>query len=505
MGRVDEPPVSPDGAHAQLLTRYTFIDCSASATSTGVGEKTSLAIGTWAGWMAHLPSKPAGWPAPPSVGTPPSPDRRGTARRPRRPCPPAPRSAPVPGRSARSRPGTRRRGRSCRPHGRGGRRRGRRRRRSAPRAGRSPARSERVGQPLGFFDQHLEADGLRVRPSLTLELGQQDVDPPDVPGCRTLGTISTSTPPCPGDYLNDVAVAPGRLEAVHPDGPDGPAQSSSRSAPTAVRRAGSLTTGAQASSRSGRPGRRPRSAPSRTCARYWPVWPTRNVGLSVRARSILPRLQMVPSARNAARRPPRGRGGPRRRRRCTSPRFRPRWSTPPGVSLNRATGACTVIVPKSASATSPDGRQAGARRPTAAPRRRRVRRQPRPARDRVHRLGQGALADPARGRGRPPFRVPGPAGAPGRRTRGRRPARAGRSLRTHAVDVRRRTRDDEPATVGGLESISGALAGSMLPPRALRSSPGGCSPASTSRSASASGSIRFTSTSYPRRRQRHGH
>ena len=94
-------------------------------------------------------------------------------------------------------------------------------------------------------------------------------------------------------------------------------------------------------------GRPPPTAPSRTCARCWPAWPARNGGLGVRARCLLrPRLRWCrpPAARPGARR--RGRAGRRRPRRCPRPGPGPGGRPRPASRSRRATGACTVIGPE---------------------------------------------------------------------------------------------------------------------------------------------------------------
>ena len=77
-------------------------------------------------------------------------------------------------------------------------------------------------QALGLLDEHLEADPL-VQAELRLELGEQHVEPPDVAGRAGLGhDDDVERLAGPGDDLDDVAVAPRRVEAVDPHGPHGP-------------------------------------------------------------------------------------------------------------------------------------------------------------------------------------------------------------------------------------------------------------------------------------------
>lgn len=44
---------------ADSAARYSFCTASAHSSSAGVGLNTSLAMGTWLGWMHHFPSKPS--------------------------------------------------------------------------------------------------------------------------------------------------------------------------------------------------------------------------------------------------------------------------------------------------------------------------------------------------------------------------------------------------------------------------------------------------------------
>ena len=211
----------------------------------------------------------------------------------------------------------------------------------------------RVGQPLGLLDEHLEPDPL-AQAELGLELGQQDVDPPHVAGRAHLGHdehVEGITGA--GDDLDDVAVAPRRVEAVDADGPHRPApvqagQGADRDGPRRLldqRRAGVLEVEEDEVGARRRP-------PSRTCARCWPAWPARNVGLGVRgtvASLVGSDDARPPAGRRAVRR--RGRAGRRRRRRCRRRGPGRGGRSGPGVSLSCATGACTVIGPRSGSST----------------------------------------------------------------------------------------------------------------------------------------------------------
>ena len=87
---------------------------------------------------------------------------------------------------------------------------------------------ERVGQSLRLLNQDLQPD----RPGETelgFELGQEHIDPPHVAGpSHFRHDQHIDCVACPGHDLNDVAMAPGRVEAVHADGPDRPAPVLSR-------------------------------------------------------------------------------------------------------------------------------------------------------------------------------------------------------------------------------------------------------------------------------------
>ena len=80
---------------------------------------------------------------------------------------------------------------------------------------------ERVGQALGLLYQHLQADG-PGQAQLRLELGQQHVDPPHVAGPTHLGHYQhVDTVARARHHLNDVAVTPRRLNAVDAHGAHG--------------------------------------------------------------------------------------------------------------------------------------------------------------------------------------------------------------------------------------------------------------------------------------------
>ena len=226
------------------------------------------------------------------------------ARRWRRSWPPAPRSAPARGRSARSPPGRARRGRSCRRPGPAARPRGRRPRRSAPRAARSPGRSRarwpappppRSGPPGRWAGSGRASSRAGSSSTSTHHTSRAR---------RTLGTISTSrasrapvTTSMMSPWHHGVSMPLMRTaRTVRP-------QSCPVSAPTAIDRAASLTDGAQASSRS----RNTRSAPDdgrllahalaarrRGQLRTSGSWCAHDAPCSW--------AQMVPASRNAARR-----------------------------------------------------------------------------------------------------------------------------------------------------------------------------------------------------------
>ena len=127
-------------------------------------------------------------------------------------------------------------------------------------------------------------------------------------------------------------------------------QSRSVSAATAVARADSFAAGAQASSRS----RNTRSAPARAatshmCSLLAGVASSLRRGRDGWDIACSVRFRWCPrhAGRQGGRRRDRaGRGTPSS---LSAPSARPRWLTRPGVSLKRATGACTVIVPTSGS------------------------------------------------------------------------------------------------------------------------------------------------------------
>ena len=143
---------------------------------------------------------------------------------------------------------------------------------------------ERVGQALRLLNEDLQAD----RPGETelgLELRQQHVDPPHVAGRAHLRHDQhVERVACPGHDLDDVAVAPRRVDPVDADGPHRRApvltgQRTHRDGPRSLlRRGGAGVLEVEEDEVGTR--RRP---PSRTCARCWPGWPARHVGLAVRA------------------------------------------------------------------------------------------------------------------------------------------------------------------------------------------------------------------------------
>jgi hypothetical protein len=74
-----------------------------------------------------------------------------------------------------------------------------------------------VLQALGLLDQHLKCDPL-AHPERLFQLGEQHVDPPDVPGPADLGHDDhVEGLPGRGDDLDDVPVGPAGVDAVHPD------------------------------------------------------------------------------------------------------------------------------------------------------------------------------------------------------------------------------------------------------------------------------------------------
>ncbi len=177
----------------------------------------------------------------------------------------------------------------------------------------------RVGQALGLLDEHLEADP-PAEAELGLELGEQHVDPPHVAGRAGLRHDEhVERLAGAGDDLDDVAVAPRRVEAVDPHGPHRAAPVEARSARR--RRSPGPTPWPAARRRPrgrGTRGRRRSRPPSRTCARCWPAWPAPIVGLGVRAR--LPpwwcrSVQMTLGAHRQRRRAARARCRAARRRR----------------------------------------------------------------------------------------------------------------------------------------------------------------------------------------------
>ncbi len=80
-----------------------------------------------------------------------------------------------------------------------------------------------VGESLGLLDEDLQRDRL-ADAELRLQLGEQDVDPPHVAGRARLGHDEhVEGVASAGDDLDDVAVAPLRLQAVDSHGPQRPA------------------------------------------------------------------------------------------------------------------------------------------------------------------------------------------------------------------------------------------------------------------------------------------
>ena len=122
-------------------------------------------------------------------------------------------------------------------------------------------------------------------PELGLELGEQDVDPPDVARRPGLGHDEhVERVAGAGDDLDDVAVAPRRVEAVDAHGAHGPAPVELGERGDRDRRARLPWPPARRRPRGrGRRGRRRSRPPSRTCARCWPAWPAPIVGPGVRA------------------------------------------------------------------------------------------------------------------------------------------------------------------------------------------------------------------------------
>jgi hypothetical protein len=86
-----------------------------------------------------------------------------------------------------------------------------------------PGDRHHVGEPLGVLDEHLERDP-PLEGELRLQLGQEDVDPPDVAGRVHLGHDQHVQGVAGArDHVDDVAVAPRRVESVDADGAHGPA------------------------------------------------------------------------------------------------------------------------------------------------------------------------------------------------------------------------------------------------------------------------------------------
>ena len=74
-----------------------------------------------------------------------------------------------------------------------------------------------VLQAFGLLDQHFKRDPL-AQPERLLELGQQRVDPPDIARLAHLGHDDhVERLAGDGDDLDDVAVGPAGVDAVHPD------------------------------------------------------------------------------------------------------------------------------------------------------------------------------------------------------------------------------------------------------------------------------------------------
>ena len=214
--------------------------------------------------------------------------------------------------------------------------------------------SSGVGQPFGFLDQDLQAD----RPGqaeLRLELAEQHVDPPHVAGGPHLGHDQhVERVPCARDDLDDVAVAPGRVDAVDPHGPHGPSpvqpgERPDRDGPGRLlrrRRAGVL----EVEEHQVRPGRRrllahALAARRRRQLRTSGSWCAHDASFVRGLRWCRP-----PATRRGARR--RGRGGHRRRRRCPRRAPVPGGRSRPASRSGCATGAWTVMVPRSGSSTS---------------------------------------------------------------------------------------------------------------------------------------------------------
>src|SRR5829696_4855846 len=207
-----------------------------------------------------------------------------------------------------------------------------------------PGDLDGVGQSLGLLDEHLERDPL-PEPQLRLQLGEQHVDPPDVAGRARLGHDQhVERLAGAGDHLDDVAVAPRRLQAVDPHGPHrappvlpgerghgngagallghgsaGVLQVEEDQVGAGRRRllAHALAAGGRRQLRPPGPGYRHGSPPG-------------DGG------------QMTDAARSSARRSASRPSMSPYTASLSAPSARPRWSTRPGVSLSTATGACTV-------------------------------------------------------------------------------------------------------------------------------------------------------------------
>ncbi len=183
--------------------------------------------------------------------------------------------------------------------------------------------SAALREPFGLLDQDLEPDA-RGEPQLGLELGEEYVHPPDVTRRAGLGHDEhVHRLPGPRDHLDDVAVAPRRLDPVHPDGPDGPAPVAARQrgdsdGPGRLldhRGAGVLEVQEhEIGVRSGRP--------SRTSARCWPVSPAPIVAPSA--------VALLPPSESPSDHARRARGRPDGRRRFRAAHRRPRRCRPPG-------------------------------------------------------------------------------------------------------------------------------------------------------------------------------
>ena len=123
-----------------------------------------------------------------------------------------------------------------------------------------------VLQALGLLDQHLERDPL-AQPERLLQLGEQHVDPPDVPRPADLGHDDhVERLAGDGDDLDDVAVGPVRVDAVHPDRAGGasPVEVAQRPGRLAARLLPARRARRRPPGR-GTPGRRRRRRPWRTC------------------------------------------------------------------------------------------------------------------------------------------------------------------------------------------------------------------------------------------------